>query len=1216
MRGPIRSLLLCCVVMFASRAHANGVSINFPSGSLIIPTTSAYQDDCGAVSAYGLIYDVLRANAWLASNGYTAITINYAISDTKASPNRCKPTNLTGAPKTNTSGTYPSCNALCQVDASWNDGCDFSITNAIGTPVKLINNANHSAADTTITTIDTTGNGTVSPGYTATTIGLGVTTVNYLGGPFVISSAPHGAKPSDATVLTKLLDNTISAKDSQNNTIDFGPFRSATACGGLGTANHVNIHRSTAAFTATIDKQFQIAPPRLALLATDVSGSTSGGCGVGAGLEYDGSSSTGTHRVCDGILESYLVNAGLGFGGAQGCPVGGVNAGNAALCPGGGVSGQIFDVFDFADIVAGRLAAVSGGKPVYGMLWTPHWESHGTGSLVANETTAFTKIAAFLDGPNGLAAECASISTYEGSYNGGSPDLKDGLQLQTCTNSGGVCSAGTYGVDRSTSGVPSGTLPNCSDIEMTNGKKCVYYSYPSDPFVQIGDFSWNAVSGHTQNYLVPLAATSSMYRPGVTPLVSAVNSLDRAKLTDATTARAMIVSDLSTKNFKDNNTAKSQVLYLAGHDQTDEVAGNKVMLETLLQLGFTPPPPPPAPIELSRATPIVAQINGNDAIVQGTFEYFSPPATKTTVTLAADVPGFTFPYLNGHMRARTATSVTTAASSFLSGTILFDAAAFIPAVSFSGCGGPPFNGTCRNVFTTTTASGTGVTQNPPIVLVQDGNGDAIGSLIAPGLTHPDWVTMTERVLAGIPAGPGVFVPQLGGVDRSTVAVIGTSQFTNATRATMIYFGATDGMLHAVCGSVDAAHGCDVLGRELWAFIPRVQLPFVRLNTTRIDGSPHVADLFGDWAGTGTKTFRTILTFQTGSGDVTTTRQTPAVYAMDITDPQNPKVVWEYTLVGSSGATTRGAFELGTGETLAVGVAQINGGPTGMVYAETNNGGTGGAGVVLSAINAVTGARQFQVGYAYPAPRLGGDSAVPATGIPGGAVGVDKAGQGFVTDVVFADLYGNLWEVDPSSGASRTGVTTPLTTPLFSFSTDYHPIGAVPAIYSNASTLFAVLVTGGYADLADTTWGSATGYVVSVRLTPQGGTPPFNEGSGPPNVPFAFTFGSGERGFSQATIVGTQLFVTTDSTDVNATGYGAPGGNTGHVYSYNTATSTQGTTVVVASGATSVANDGTNLYTSSGAQQQQVSSGAASTTGPKADNQSTFQMLRRLWLRTQ
>ena len=70
-------------------------------------------------------------------------------------------------------------------------------------------------------------------------------------------------------------------------------------------------------------------------------------------------------------------------------------------------------------------------------------------------------------------------------------------------------------------------------------------------------------------------------------------------------------------------------------------------------------------------------------------------------------------------------------------------------------------------------------------------------------------TFIQRIIAGSEASAGVFVPKLGGVDRSTVAIISTSLVAGAGRPKVVYFGASDGMLHAVCGSEVANTGCPV-----------------------------------------------------------------------------------------------------------------------------------------------------------------------------------------------------------------------------------------------------------------------------------------------------------------------------------------------------------------------------------------------------------------------
>ncbi|MBS2021128.1 MAG: hypothetical protein JST92_01870, partial [Deltaproteobacteria bacterium] len=117
----------------------------FPAGSLIIPTSASYQDPCGMVSAYGLVYTVLRANDGLrahpesAKGAWTApITIHWVYNPAKSSPNRCVPTNLDVVYNGGSQWKDSSGNTAGQSSAIWNDGCDFNITNTGGVPVALI----------------------------------------------------------------------------------------------------------------------------------------------------------------------------------------------------------------------------------------------------------------------------------------------------------------------------------------------------------------------------------------------------------------------------------------------------------------------------------------------------------------------------------------------------------------------------------------------------------------------------------------------------------------------------------------------------------------------------------------------------------------------------------------------------------------------------------------------------------------------------------------------------------------------------------------------------------------------------------------------------------------------------------------------------------------------------------------------------------------------
>jgi hypothetical protein len=614
--------------------------------------------------------------------------------------------------------------------------------------------------------------------------------------------------------------------------------------------------------------------------------------------------------------------------------------------------------------------------------------------------------------------------------------------------------------------------------------------------------------------------------------------------------------------------------------------------------------------EVSRASPVIAALSSQTAIVQGTYE--SPTGLATTLTTAASVTAWTFPWIKGHVRARVASTVTS--TSFSSGTVLFDAGAAgkIPAASGTACTAP-FSGTCRGIFTNTNAtaaSGTTFGSALGVTTLDYSNtasSTTIGTKIITGLVAADYTGIVKKILQG----------SLGGVDRSTVAVIGPSTIAgNGARPTIAYFGALDGELHAVCASTGGTTAtktniCPALGTELWAFLPRVELPLLKGNVGRLDGSVRVTDIFGDFTsgtGNGIKSWHTIVEFQTGFG----VGVTPATYAVDVTDPASPSLLWEVTAPG----TSPGTLDVGTGLTVTAGPVLINGITKNLAVIETNNGGTASAttaGVVATAIQSETGSRLWQFTYSYPSPPRGVAADLPMAliGVPGGAVGADLVGTGYFTDLVMGDLYGNLWRLNAADGTSRNGTGTP----LFSFSTNKHPIGAPPAIYSDGTNQFAAFASGGYADPTSTAWTATDQRIIAVKLSYAGAT--IDETGTGANIPVNQAFSgaaAGDKSYAQVLIVGTQLFVTSDSSDVNLSTYGTSGATTGHLTTVDL-TGTAATTVVamtpVANGAGSVVNDTstTNVY---GAYKLGTTNGS---TGATTDLRAPPSLKRNVWLRT-
>ena len=107
------------------------------------------------------------------------------------------------------------------------------------------------------------------------------------------------------------------------------------------------------------------------------------------------------------------------------------------------------------------------------------------------------------------------------------------------------------------------------------------------------------------------------------------------------------------------------------------------------------------------------------------------------------------------------------------------------------------------------------------------------------------------------------------------------KIANANRQGVLYIAANDGMLHAFNGDT---------GQELWAWVPRMIRPeLYKLAVSNydikhrffVDGSPAVMDVFFK----STNEWKTVLVSGFRSGG-------RGYFALDITDPLNPKGLWE------------------------------------------------------------------------------------------------------------------------------------------------------------------------------------------------------------------------------------------------------------------------------------------------------------------------------------
>jgi len=829
-----------------------------------------------------------------------------------------------------------------------------------------------------------------------------------------------------------------------------------------------------------------------------------------------------------------------------------------------------------AEIIAGNLKSKN-----FGWLWLDHFAPACGAELTA--------IQSFLTSSTQAAGNVMAIA--------------EATSNESCPNQQ------LLGKQQATTGIdsPSGSAP---------GK--YIYRYPANMMSQWGNESADfangqggggfTVTGGTFGYNAAFSGASDSLHRLVTVDVSAGTNTycpynKSVGVCDVLGGATGETQDLAMYGRYLNGSANGIVFYLPGTQIHSTAPELKMLLDSLIAIPLGIVSVTSSLFEVSRSAPVASIINNQNVIVQGTYALTNPLTVASTLSIDTDAATFTFPSTKGHLRSVVASTSLSTLYSALSAQ--FDAATLIPAATAGGCASH-FSSTCRTVFTTTAA---GLRPTRTYLDTSSATVSMLGPIMGSNLNTTSRTTLISRVLAGNLVS-GSYSPALGGVDRSTAAVIESSPIAGTTRPKMIYFGAADGMLHAVCASTQSGTGCDVVGRELWAYVPRTMLPYLRYNAAKINGSPAVRDAYGDFNGDGLREWRTILMFQTGMGDPTDQARLPAVYALDITNPTAPVVLWEYSL---GVPTSRTNYELGAGLTLGAGVTMVSGRRRELVFAQTNNGGTGGAGSVITAIDLETGLEVWttpNVGYTYATPprAMSGATSIPSGGIPGGAVVVDRAGSGLVTDVVYADLYGNVWMVDPATGTNRYG-----SSPLFAFSLNYRAIGAKPAIYSTGGTQYAVFASGGFADPSDTNWGTGRQqYVISVSLNTPVASAPLNENS-TANIGFKYALGTTtEKSYAQVLVVGNQIYVTTDIADVNALLYGTSSTPTGKLYTLSFTGSVVASTLIA--GASSLVRSGTGVYAGSGTTLQYGTS--ATTGGTRVDPEALPHVSRKLWVRTE
>ncbi|MDP2804777.1 MAG: PilC/PilY family type IV pilus protein, partial [Gallionellaceae bacterium] len=303
-------------------------------------------------------------------------------------------------------------------------------------------------------------------------------------------------------------------------------------------------------------------------------------------------------------------------------------------------------------------------------------------------------------------------------------------------------------------------------------------------------------------------------------------------------------------------------------------------------------------------------------------------------------------------------------------------------------------------------------------------------------------------------GPPVFsYPYAGYSDYKTA---------QAGRAATVYMGANDGMMHAFAADT---------GIERWAYVPSMVMPnlwkladsnYAILHTNFVNGSPVTSDIYcpsncgGATNGVTSASWRTIVVAGLNGGG-------RGYYALDITDPVAPVLLWEFTPTTGIGKFQDDGVGYGFGQPIIT--RKVDGTWVVLVTSGYNNTSPGDGNGYLYVLNASTGAIISKI-----------STGVGSTTTPSGLAkiaGWNDVPAGNQTGYVYGgDLLGNLWRFDINSTTLATIGTGDVMkfAALFSDSagTSPQPIMTTPTLGKIAEQRVVFIGTGKYLETSDLT----------------------------------------------------------------------------------------------------------------------------------------------------
>jgi len=308
----------------------------------------------------------------------------------------------------------------------------------------------------------------------------------------------------------------------------------------------------------------------------------------------------------------------------------------------------------------------------------------------------------------------------------------------------------------------------------------------------------------------------------------------------------------------------------------------------------------------------------------------------------------------------------------------------------------------------------------------------------------------------------------------------------AGRAGVVYIGANDGMMHAFYAQDSAGAGSPCVigaiagehcgGEEAWAYVPSMVIPnmwkladtnYVTLHLNFVNGSPITSDIYcpGNCGGAVDATFgdsaswRTILVAGLNGGG-------RGYYALDITNPAVPALLWEFTTMSGIGATA-GYDDDDVGYSFGQPIITRKADGTWVVLVTSgyNNTSLGNGKGYLYVLNASTGAIISKI-----ATNVG-DTTTPSGLAKIAGWNNEPAGNeaGYVYG---GDLLGNVWRFDINSTVAATFGTGDVMkfAELYSdgAGTSPQPITTTPVLGRIAGKRVIFIGTGKYLENGDLT----------------------------------------------------------------------------------------------------------------------------------------------------